>query len=446
MLSTKNCFLTAYVSLILISLASCNNDKVFEIKYASETGITFNNKIIEDSLINPINLEFIYNGSGVAVGDFNTDGLPDLYFTGSRVKNELYVNKGNFKFKNVTDKSGTASADYWSSSASVVDINNDGKPDIYVSNSVAKNNQFRTNQFYLNMGLDKEGDPIFKDVAKEYNLADTGHTVMTVFFDYDRDGDLDAYMLNTMPIERSPTIYQNVAEDLVNRSNDKLMRNDFDSSLGHPVFTDVSVQAGVSLPGYGLGVNITDINHDGWKDIFVTNDFNNSDHLFINNQHGGFTEQSKTYFKHSSYNAMGNDVSDINNDCLQDIITVDMNAKDSYRKKMNMNPNSYQGYMNLIRYGYNIQYVRNTLQLNQGFISSNKNDTTNRPVFSEVAFMAGVAETDWSWCPTIADFDNDGLRDMLITNGYPRDVTDNDFVSYRTEASRFASWDNLSIS
>ena len=439
----KYSVLATYTISILILLSSCKNDKVFKLIDVSDSGITFNNRIIEDSAVNPMNLEFIYNGSGVAVGDFNTDGLPDLYFTGSRVKNELYINQGKFKFKNVTDKSGTASADYWSSSASVVDINNDGKPDIYVSNSVAKNTLYRTNQFFLNMGLDKEGNPVFKDVAKEYNLADTGHTVMTVFFDYDRDGDLDAYMLNTTPIERSPTIYQNVAQDSISSSNDKLMRNDFDSALGHPVFTDVSLQAGISLPGYGLGINITDINHDGWKDIFVTNDFNNNDHLFINDQHGGFTEQSKKYFKHSSYNAMGNDVSDINNDCLQDVITVDMHAKDNYRKKMNMNANSYQGYMNLLRYGYNIQYVRNTLQLNQGFITSNKNDTSNRPVFSEVAFMSNVAETDWSWCPTIADFDNDGLRDMLITNGYPRDVTDNDFVSYRTEASRFASWDNL---
>jgi hypothetical protein len=443
MLFQKN-YILSFCTLSIITLfSSCKNDKVFRLIDVSESGITFNNKIIEDSAINPMTLEFIYNGSGVAVGDFNTDGLPDLYFTGSRVKNELYINQGKFNFKNVTDKSGTACAEYWSSSASVVDINNDGKPDIYVSNSVAKNTKYRTNQFFLNMGLDKEGDPVFKDVASEYNLADTGHTVMTVFFDYDNDGDLDAYLLNTQPIERSPTIYQNLAQDSIFYSNDKLMRNDFDSLLGHPFFTDVSLKAGISLPGYGLGVNITDINHDGWKDIFVTNDFNNSDHLFINDQQGGFTEQSKKYFKHSSYNAMGNDVSDINNDCQQDIITVDMHAKDSYRKKMNMNPNSYQGYMNLLRYDYNIQYVRNTLQLNQGFLSSNKNDTSNRPVFSEIAFMSDIAETDWSWCPTIADFDNDGLRDILITNGYPRDVTDNDFMSYRTEASRFASWDNL---
>ena len=431
------------LSLFIFLLHSCKEKKLFQAIDSSESGITFNNKIVEDSAVNPMTLEFIYNGSGVAVGDFNIDGLPDLYFTGSRVKNELYLNKGNLKFKNVTDKSGTASSDKWSSSASVVDINNDGLPDIYVSNSVKKKPQERTNQLFLNLGLDKDGEPSFKDVAEDYNLADTGHTVMTVFFDYDRDGDLDAYLLNTQPIERSPTIYQNARRDSVTYSNDKLMRNDFDSVLGHPIFTDVSIEAGVSLPGYGLGVNVTDINHDGWQDIFVTNDFNNSDHLFINDQHGKFLERSKLYFKHASYNAMGNDVADINNDCLQEVITVDMNAKDSYRKKMNMNPNSYQGYMNLLRYGYNLQYVRNTLQYNQGFISSNKTDTFNHPVFSEIAFMSGISETDWSWCPTVSDFDNDGFKDVIITNGYPRDVTDNDFVSYRSEVNNFASWDNL---
>jgi len=439
----KNLLHIFTVVVILLTAVSCQKKKLFESVDSDKSGISFNNKIIEDSAVNPMNLEFIYNGSGVAVGDFNIDGLPDLYFTASRVNNELYINKGDFQFKNITEKSGTASADKWSSSASIVDINNDGKPDIYVSNSVKKTSEERSNQLFLNMGLDKEGDPVFKDVAKEYNLADTGHTVMTVFFDYDNDGDLDAYMLNTEPIERSPTIYQNMQQDSVRFSMDKLFRNDYDSVLRHPYFTDVSEEAGVSLPGYGLGVNITDINHDGWKDIFVTNDFNNSDHLFINDKHGKFIESSKKYFKHGSYNAMGNDVVDINNDCLQDVVTVDMNAKDSYRKKMNMNPNSYQGYMNLLRYGYNLQYVRNTLQYNQGFISSDKSNTNNQPAFSEIAFLSDMAETDWSWCPTVADFDNDGFRDILITNGYPRDVTDNDFVSYRTEVDNFASWDNL---
>ncbi|MFZ9661249.1 MAG: VCBS repeat-containing protein, partial [Chitinophagaceae bacterium] len=427
----------------LLVFNSCNDHKLFKALDASYTGVTFNNKIVEDSLVNPMTLEFIYNGSGVAVGDFNIDGLPDLYFTASRGKNEMYLNKGKLQFQNITDASGADCADKWSSSASVVDINNDNKPDLFVSNSVLKDKEKRRNQLFINLGNDKNGIPHFKESAQAYNLDDTSHTVMTVFFDYDNDGDLDAYMLNTEPIERSPTIYQNVNRDSSKRSNDKLMRNDFDSIKKQPYFTDVSIEAGVALPGYGLGVSITDINHDGWKDIYVTNDFNNSDHLFINQQNGTFAERSQAYFKHNSYNAMGHDVSDINNDCQQDIFTVDMNARDSYRKKMNMNANSYQGYMNLIRYGYNIQYVRNTLQLNQGYKNANRSDTSNHPLFSEIAFMSGIAETDWSWCPTIADFDNNGFRDILITNGYPRDVTDNDFVSYRAEYSNFASWDNL---
>jgi enediyne biosynthesis protein E4 len=438
------CLAATLPLLVMVMLtSSCSNNSVFRLRNSSETGITFNNKIVEDSAVNPIHLEFIYNGSGVAVGDFNKDGLSDLYFTGSRVQNELYLNTGNLKFHNVTAESGTGGGKYWSSSASVVDINNDSLPDIFVSNSVKKPGTARLNQLYINTGNNSNGIPVFRDMAAEYNLADTSHTVMTAFFDYDNDGDLDAYMLTTSPIERSPTIYNVYTKDTINVSNDRLYRNDFDSTLNHPVFTDVSRQAGVALSGYGLGVTVSDINFDGWKDIYVTNDFNNSDHLFINNRKGGFTEDSKSYLKHTSFNAMGNDIADINNDCLPDIVTVDMNAKDNFRKKMNMSANSYQAYTNLIKYDYNIQYVRNTLQLNQGFVPTTGKDSSQPVVFSEIGFLSGIAETDWSWCPSIADFDNDGYRDILVTNGYPRDVTDNDFVSYRKDAKNYASWDDL---
>ncbi|HSB92969.1 MAG TPA: VCBS repeat-containing protein, partial [Flavitalea sp.] len=387
------CLATIVPLMVMVMLtASCSDKSVFRLRSSSETGITFNNKIVEDSAVNPIHLEFIYNGSGVAVGDFNRDGLPDLYFTGSRVQNELYLNTGNLKFNNVTTESGTGGGKYWSSSASVVDINNDSLPDIFVSNSVKKPGTERINQLYINTGVNGNGIPVFREMAAEYNLADTSHTVMTAFFDYDNDGDLDAYMLTTSPIERSPTIYNVYTKDTINVSSDRLYRNDFDSSLNHPVFTDVSKAAGVALSGYGLGVTVSDINFDGWKDIYVTNDFNNSDHLFINNQHGGFIEESKTYLKHTSFNAMGNDIADINNDCLPDIVTVDMNAKDNFRKKMNMSANSYQAYTNLIKYDYNIQYVRNTLQLNQGFVPANSNDSGRPMVFSEIGFLSGIAE------------------------------------------------------
>lgn len=428
------------------SLAACNLGKpntVFVPVKPESSGITFNNLIQEDKEVNPIKLEFIYNGSGVAVGDFNRDSLPDLFFTGSRVPSELYLNQGKLKFKNITGESQINTKDKWCSSASVVDINNDGWPDLYISNSVKPSGSERKNQLFINQGNDKNGIPTFREMAADYGLDDSSHTVITAFFDYDNDGDLDAYMVTTTPIRRSPTIFQKNGADTTNLSEDKLFRNDFDSATGHPHFTDVSKAAGINKKGYGLGINIVDLNLDGWKDVYVTNDFNNSDHLYINNHDGTFTDRVNDYFKHTSFNAMGNDVADINNDGLPDIITADMNPKDSYRKKMNMNANSYQGYKNLLRFGYTLQYVRNTLQLNQGFVSDTPNDTLNHPVFSDIAFYSGVAETDWSWSPLMADFDNDGYRDMIITNGYPRDVTDNDFVSYRAEASNFAPWDLL---
>ena len=427
----------------LIFLVSCSNDPLFKLLDSKKTGVNFNNKIELTAAYNPINLEFIYNGGGVAVGDFDLNGLPDLYFTGNMVSNELYLNKGKLQFENCTKIAGVGTNNFWSSSASVVDINNDGKPDIYVSNTVKEKGEDRKNLLFVNQGVNGSGVPTFKEMAAEYQLADTSHSVMTSFFDYDNDGDLDAYILTTQPIQRAPTVFQRNDIDTVSYSMDKLLRNDFDSSLGHAVFTDVSKEAGIDIPGYGLGVNITDINHDGWKDIFVTNDFNNSDHLYVNQKNGTFKEASKQYFKHGSYNAMGNDVVDLNNDGLQDIVTVDMNAKDSYRKKMNMNPNSYQGYINQMKYNYNLQYVRNTLQLNQGFTHTQREDSSNHPVFSEIGFLAGIAETDWSWCPSVADFDNDGKRDIIITNGYPRDVTDNDFISYRQDFGTYASWETL---
>lgn len=433
-----NCFFITAVC--LLSCSGNSTHSLFRKIDSEKSGIQFNNLIVEDSAVNPINLEFIYNGSGVAIGDLNNDSLPDIYFTGSRVSNELYLNEGDLHFRNITEASHTANPGKWSSSASVVDINNDGLLDIYVSNSVRNSAADRKNQLFVNQGVSKNGIPEFKEMAAAYGLDDSSHSVITAFFDYDNDGDLDAYVVNTTPIERSPTIFRDNSLDEQNKSEDRLYRNDFDSAAGHPVFKDVSVAAGISKKGYGLGINIADLNQDGWKEIYVTNDFNNSDHLFINNRNGTFTDQVNQYLKHTSFNAMGNDIADINNDGLADIVTADMNPKDSYRKKMNMNANSYQGYRNLMKYGYTIQYVRNTLQLNQGFISGDPGDTLHHPIFSDIAFYSGIAETDWSWSPAVADFDNDGWRDIIITNGYPRDVTDNDFMSYRSEANRFASW------
>ncbi|MEP6947891.1 MAG: VCBS repeat-containing protein [Ginsengibacter sp.] len=384
-------------------------------------------------------MEFLYNGGGVAVGDFNNDGLPDLYFTASTTSNKLYLNKGNLAFEDITEKAGVTGEGRWSNAASVVDINNDGLADIYICATIKKNPEQRRNLLYINQGLNKDGIPTFKEMAKEYHLDDTSLSVHAAFFDYDNDGDLDMYLVTTKLAQRDATQFMNNnTGDTSKNDYDKLFRNDWNDSLKHPVFTDVSAQAGIVHHGYGLGVGIADINKDGWKDIYVTNDFYGSDLLYINNHNGTFTEKLKGICKHTSQNAMGNDIADINNDGLADIISVDMNPEDNFRKKKNMNGNNYFMYQNMMSGHYMLQYVRNTLQLNQGPVL-NAGDSIGEPVFSDIGFLAGVAETDWSWNPSIADFDNDGNRDIIITNGYPRDVTDHDFAAFRRSSNNIAS-------
>jgi hypothetical protein len=427
----------------LVTACGTNADKAFKKREAASTNIHFNNEVIENDSVNPIDLEFLYNGGGIAAGDFNNDGLTDLYFTASEVSNKLYLNKGKFEFKDVTDIAKVSGEGMWSNGASVVDINSDGLQDIYVCMAIKKDPNLRRNLLYVNQGVDNNGIPVFKELAAEYNIADTGYSVQGAFFDYDNDGDLDLYVVETKLIQR------NVAElsgrnpgDSARADADKLYRNDWSESLKHPVFTDVSSQAGIKEPGYGLGLSIADINNDGWKDIYVTNDFYDGDLLYINNRNGTFTNKSDIYFKHTSQNAMGNDVADLNGDGLNDIIAVDMNPEDNYRKKKNMSGNNYYVYQTMMAGQNSFQYVRNTLQINMGPRTLG-NDSTGDPVFADLGYFAGVAETDWSWNPSIADFDNDGNRDIFITNGYPRDVTDHDFVSFRTMAGKIASKQTL---
>ncbi|MEP7108864.1 MAG: VCBS repeat-containing protein [Ferruginibacter sp.] len=436
--------LSTFLTLITLLFTACNNNpSLFNKIPSSKSGINFNNQVTENDSINPIDLEFIYNGGGIAVGDFNNDGLADLYFTASTGSNKLYQNKGMFAFKDITGIAGVTGEGRWSNAASVVDINNDGLADIYVCATIRKNPEQRRNLFYINQGINKEGIPTFKEMAREYNLADTSLSVHAAFFDYDNDGDLDMYLVTTKLAQRDATQFMNNnTGDTSKNDFDKLFRNDWNDSLKHPVFTDVSAQAGIAHHGYGLGVAIADINKDGWKDIYVTNDFYGSDLLYMNNHHGGFTEKLKSIFKHTSQNAMGNDIADINNDGLADVIAVDMNPEDNYRKKKNMNGNNYFIYQNMMNGRYMLQYVRNTLQLNQGPVL-NAGDSIGEPVFSDISFLSGVAETDWSWNPSIADFDNDGNRDIIITNGYPRDVTDHDFAAFRQRSGNIASKEYL---
>lgn len=415
---------------------SCNQNKttLFKNVDPSASGITFNNTIIENDSMNILDYENIYNGGGVGVGDFNNDGLPDLYFTGNLVANKLYLNKGEFKFQDITEQSGTNGNGRWCRGVSVIDINSDGLQDIYISATGLRNAEMRQNLLYINQGNGANGIPQFKDMAKEYGLNDTTYSTMASFFDYDNDGDLDMYLcVNDIIQGDFPNRFRPRLLNGEHPSTGRLYRNNGSDSLGHPFFTNVSKEAGVTIEGYGHSATITDINLDGWKDIYVTNDYLSQNILYINNKNGTFTDNVKSYFKHTSANAMGSDIVDINNDGLSDLIELDMNPQDNLRKKMMLNANSYQTYQNSDYLGYQYQYVRNTLQLNQGR-RVNGEDSLGDPIFSDIAFYSGIAETDWSWAPVVTDFDNDGNRDILITNGFPKDVTDHDFVTFRNDA------------
>lgn len=431
----------AILALIIVTgTSSCENkSSLFTNIPSSKSGIHFNNRILETDSVNVLDFENVYNGGGVGVGDFNNDGLPDLYFSGNLVPNKLYLNKGDFAFQDVTEAAGVNGAGKWCRGVSVIDINNDGLMDIYVCATLRKDPALRQHLLYVNQGNNKEGIPQFKDMAVEYGLGDTSHGTMAAFFDYDNDGDLDVYIANNEIVKNDyPNRFRPVLKDGSHANTDKLFRNDWSDALHHPVFTNVSREAGILIEGYGHAVSIADINKDGWKDIYVSNDYLSNDLLWINNHNGTFSEQLSTYFKHTAANAMGNDIIDVNNDGLSDVVTLDMNPEDNYRKKMMLNPNSYQTYQNSDYFGYNYQYVRNTLQLNQG-PRVKQNDSIGAPIFSDVSFYAGIAETDWSWTPMVADFDNDGNRDIIVTNGFPKDVTDHDFVAFRNTAYAVAS-------
>lgn len=419
---------------------SCQkSDRLFKLIPANDSGIDFNNTIIENDSINPISLINVYNGGGVGVGDFNNDGLQDIYFTGNRVPNKLYLNKGKMKFEDITASAGVDGGGKWCRGVALVDINNDGWLDMYVCASVYEDPQQRKNLLYVNQGKTENGSITFKESAAEYGLDDSSHSTMASFFDYDNDGDLDVYIVvNQMVSNVNPSAFKAKITDGSFPSTGRLYRNDPAPALNHPVFTNVTSEARLTIEGYGHSVNVTDINRDGWKDIFVSNDFISNDLLYINNHDGTFTDKAASYFKHTSANGMGQDVIDINNDGLSDVIELDMNPEDNYRKKMMLGPGSYQSFQLNDFFKYQYQYVRNTIQLNQG-PRVNANDSIGDPIFSEVGYISGISATDWSWTPLVADFDNDGLRDLVVTNGFPKDVTDRDFMAFRMEATPVTS-------
>ncbi|HRN57493.1 MAG TPA: VCBS repeat-containing protein, partial [Agriterribacter sp.] len=409
-------------SYLLLCFTACKQpipeDHLLELMPVEITGIDFRNEIREDDQFNILMFEYFYNGAGVGVGDFNKDGLQDIFFTSNMGKSRLYINEGAFRFRDITETSGIHTAGKWASGVSVVDINQDGLPDLYVCFAGPHEAARRANALYIN-----NGDNTFTDQAPAYGLADTGHSVQAVFFDYDRDGDLDMYLLTNITDEMGPNVIRKKRVHGEMPNTDRLYRNN-----GNGTFTNVSQQAGITIEGYGLGVSACDMNADGWPDIYVSNDYISDDLLYINNRDGTFTDRAAAVFKHTSYSAMGNDIADYNNDGKPDIYTVDMLPPDNYRKKMMIGATPHDRYRSEIQYGYAPQFMRNTLQLNRG------TGKDSLPSFSETGQLAGVDATDWSWSALWADIDNDGWRDLVVTNGYPRDITNRDFINYNAQS------------
>ena len=424
------------ILLVALTLGSCEQaaPTLFQRLPAEQSGLTFANRIAENDTFNILDFEYVYNGGGVAAADFNGDGLTDLYFTGNTADNQLFLNLGDLRFADVTQQAGVSGRGRWCSGVTVADVNADGRPDIYVSATVRPSGKLRANLLYINRGTETLPDgtkvPRFTEEAGTCGLADTSHTTQSAFLDYDGDGDLDLYVLvNEMDNRALPNRYLPKIIDGSGRKNDKLYRNEGLNVDGLPRFTDVTREAGILKEGYGLGLSICDVNQDGWSDIYITNDYVSNDLLWINNQDGTFTDRAADYLKHSSYSAMGNDVSDLNGDGVEDLFSVDMFPENNLRRKAMMPPNNYTAYLNNERFGYLPQFTRNTLQL--GLLPS---DTSL--VYAEIGMLAGVSATDWSWSPLAADVDHDGDRDLLITNGFPRDVTDRDFMDYNVVMSR----------
>lgn len=390
---------------------------------SAQTHIDFNNTIVENDSINPIENEYAYMGGGVGIGDFNNDGLPDVFFTASQSSCKLYINKGNMQFEDITKQAGLET-NYWATGVSIVDINNDGYDDIYVCAAGSKDPNKRKNKLYIN-----NGNLTFTEEAAAYGLADTGFGTQAAFFDYDGDGDLDMYLVNHVLYQ--PNANQIAARNLTGNAPaaDRLYRNEGTPAGGkHPVYKDVSVTAGIKDDGYGLGVVVSDFNNDGWPDLYVSNDYIGNDLLWLNNRNGTFTNCIASSLKHQSYSSMGVDAADINNDALPDVLSLDMLAETNDKKKMMYSFLNYQRYELERQAGYQPSFMRNMLQLNNGVRSVND---TIVPFFSEIGQLAGIQQTDWSWSVLLADFDNDGYKDVHITNGYGKNMLNNDFLAFR---------------
>lgn len=416
------------LSILLLFNISCSNSEtkdeaqtpaLFTLLYPTKTNINFQNTLKEGLNTNILMYEYFYNGAGVAAGDFNGDDLDDLYFTANLTENKLYLNNGEFNFQDVTKISGTAGRPGpWKTGVTVVDINADGKLDIYLCYSGSLPPQKRVNQLFVNQGNTESGVPTFKEEATKYGLDSPGFSNQAYFFDADLDGDLDMLLLNHNPKNLPILNEASTAEFMKTDDPEKGLRF-YENDNGF--YTDRTVGSGIngSALSYGLGLGISDFNTDGWPDFYVSNDYSVPDYIYINQKNGKFKNEINDAVGHTSQFSMGNDVADINNDGQIDVFTLDMLPEDNRRQKLLLAPDNFNKFDLNVRSGFYYQYMRNMLQLNNG------NGT-----FSEVGQLSGVSNTDWSWTALLADYDNDGWKDLFVTNGYFRDYTNLDFIKY----------------
>ncbi|GAB3891137.1 VCBS repeat-containing protein [Spirosoma agri] len=420
--------------LILVSsvlLTGCNSLKsekpLFQALDSTQTGVGFVNHLVPSEKLNILDYLYFYNGGGVSAGDINNDGLTDLYFVSNQGKNKLYLNKGNFKFEDITAKAGVEGFSDWQTGSTMVDINGDGFLDIYVCAVGNFRGLEGANELYIN-----NGDNTFTEKAADYGLDFTGFSTQAAFFDYDHDGDLDCYLLNHA-VHTSRSYDRVSARNLRhNESGDYLYENQLITKAGKAPagktarFVNVSEKAGIygAAMGYGLGIAVADLNNDGWEDLYVSNDFHEDDYYYINNQNGTFTESVRKAFQHTSRFSMGNDVADVNNDGFADIMTLDMYPEDEVVEKSSLGEDPLDIYFYKLAYGYMNQYSRNCLQLN---LSGKK--------FMDIGSMAGVAATDWSWSPLLADYDNDGIKDLFVANGIVHRPNNLDYVKFAADDS-----------
>ena len=432
MLFRKVIFFGVILSSILFIIISCNSDKegknlpLFQKLSSKRTNITFENTLTECDTFNYFLYPYIYMGGGVSVGDFNNDGLTDIYLVGNMVPNRLYLNRGNFTFEDVTEISNTGGGNRWKLGSTICDINNDGLLDIYVCVSGLSTN--RENLLFVNQGVNKDGIPVFKEEAKKYCINDPGMSTQSTFFDYDNDGDLDLYVAN-YPItsfKATPYVYKQMMKNVKWIDSGHLYRNNGDGT-----FTDVTKESGLLSYGLTLSATVSDFNQDGYKDIYISNDFTCPDYFYFNNGDGTFSDKAGEVLGQTSFYGMGADIADYNNDGLLDFMQIDMAPEDNKRAKENMSTMNLEDFEEMVNEGLHHQYRYSTLQLNRGIREN------GLPFFSNAAWIAGVTSTDWSWAALFADFDLDGWKDLYITNGSRRDINNIDYFNKIAESANF---------